>query len=552
MPILEEETTENGTLEAPPFVQQFDPLTGQPKKKKNGIIHETLAPRNSEVYSHLYRESFEETPLKVAVITYIAYAVLIVFGYLRDFLRNIGFEAVKKAKENPKLKDFVPLYADFEAFFTRNLYRRISDCYNRPISSVPGGEIDVMLRESDDHFWNIRLSGETRKCINVGSYNYLGFAEGEGGPTTAEVAKVIRTCGVGYASTRQELGTSSVNAELETLVAEYLGVESAMVFGMGFATNSMNMAVFAGKGSLIISDQLNHSSLILGARLTGATIRTFKHNDMASLENKLRNAVIFGQPRTHRPWKKILIVVEGIYSMEGSIVKLPDIVRLKKKYKAYLWLDEAHSVGALGRHGRGVVDHYGLNARDIDIMMGTFTKSFGSCGGYIGGSHSLIRVLRCCSQSGSYAISMSPPVAQQIISAMRIIMGKDGTTNGEVFSGKDRIERLRRNTVYFRKRLKQLGLIVYGSDESPVIPSMLFMPAKIGAFSRECLKRNVAVVVVGFPATPIIESRVRFCMSSGHSKEMLDEVLKVVYEVATGMNLKYSQLPIEDTGTIEY
>jgi serine palmitoyltransferase len=328
-------------------------------------------------------------------------------------------------------------------------------------------------------------------------------------------------------------------------VAEYLGVEAAMVYGMGFATNSMNIPVFVSKGCLIISDQLNHSSLILGARLSGATIRVYKHNDMRSLESRLRNAIVFGQPRTHRPWKKVLIIVEGIYSMEGSIVKLPDIIRLKKKYKAYLWLDEAHSIGAIGPSGRGVVDYYGLNPTDVDILMGTFTKSFGAAGGYIGGSRALITYLRATSQSGTYACSMAPPVTQQVIASMRAIMGKDGTSQGM-----ERLEQLHRNTVYFRLRLKQLGYIVYGSDHSPVVPALLFMPAKIGAVSRECLKRNVAVVVVGFPATPIIESRVRFCLSAGHTKQMLDKVLNVLEEVGTGLGLRYSIQPVDPTPVV--
>ena len=131
---------------------------------------------------------------------------------------------------------------------------------------------------------------------------------------------------------------------------------------------------------------------------------------------------IQGHPRTRRPWKKVLIVVEGVYSMEGSIVKLPEIVAIKKKYNAFLYLDEAHSVGAMGPHGRGVVDYFGLNPKDIDIMMGTFTKSFGSAGGYIAGSEALIAHLRCQSHASVYASSVSPPVAMQVIASMEAIM----------------------------------------------------------------------------------------------------------------------------------
>lgn len=144
-----------------------------------------------------------------------------------------------------------------------------------------------------------------------------------------------------------------------------------------------------------------------------------------------KEAILSGQPKSGKPWKKIIIVVEGIYSMEGSIVHLPDIIRLKKKYKAYLYLDEAHSTGAMGKSGRGVCDYYGIDPTEVDILMGTFTKSFGSAGGYIAGTKRLINYVRSFGHAHTYAIAMSPPIAQQIYTSMSIIMGEDGTDAGE-------------------------------------------------------------------------------------------------------------------------
>uniref|UniRef100_A0A8C6VYZ1 serine C-palmitoyltransferase n=1 Tax=Nothobranchius furzeri TaxID=105023 RepID=A0A8C6VYZ1_NOTFU len=470
-------------------------------------------------YNRPFLESYEETPMLVAVLTYMGYGVLTVFGYLRDFLRHWKIEKCHIAREREEQKDFVPLYQDFENFYTRNLYMRIRDNWNRPICSVPGAKMDLMERVSHDYNWTFEHTGRVVKdVINLGSYNYLGFAENTGVCADA-AAEVAMTYGVGLASTRQEIGNLDKHEEMEKLVAEFLGVESAMVFGMGFATNSMNIPALSGKGCLILSDELNHASLVLGARLSCSTVRVFKHNNMQSLEKLLREAIVHGQPRTHRPWKKILIVVEGIYSMEGSIVRLPEIVALKKRYRAYLYLDEAHSIGALGRRGRGVVDYFGLDPGDVDVLMGTFTKSFGAAGGYIAGRKELIDFLRSNSHSAVYATSMSPPVVEQIITSMKCIMGEDGTTIGS-----DRVRQLEENTVYFRKKLREMGFIIYGNNDSPVVPMMLYMPAKIGAFGREMLKRNIGVVVVGFPATPIIESRARFCISAAHSKDMLDRV----------------------------
>ncbi|XP_042327031.1 serine palmitoyltransferase 2 [Sceloporus undulatus] len=492
--------------------------------------------QNGGLYKRPFNEAFEETPMLVAVLTYVGYGVLTLFGYLRDFLRYWKIEKCHNATEREEQKDFVPLYQDFENFYTRNLYMRIRDSWNRPLCSVPGAKVDLLERVSLDYNWTFTYTGKVIKdIINMGSYNYLGFAENNGVSKDA-VAKVLSQYGCGVCSTRQEMGNMDKHEELEALLARYLGVESALAYGMGFATNSMNIPALVGKGCLILSDELNHASLVLGARLSGATIRIFKHNNMQSLEKLLKDAIVYGQPRTHRPWKKILIIVEGIYSMEGSIVRLPEVIALKKKYKSYLYVDEAHSIGALGPNGRGVVEYFGLDPEDVDIMMGTFTKSFGAAGGYIGGKKELIDYLRVHSHSAVYATSLSPPVLQQIISTMKCIMGEDGTT-----LGKQRIQQLAENTRYFRRRLKEMGFIIYGNEDSPVVPLMLYMPAKIGAFGREMLKRHIGVVVVGFPATPIIESRARICLSATHTKEILDIALKEIDEVGDLLLLKYSR-----------
>ncbi|XP_030069829.1 serine palmitoyltransferase 2 [Microcaecilia unicolor] len=492
--------------------------------------------QNGGLYKRPFNEAFEETPMLVAVLTYMGYGILTLFGYLRDFLRAWKIEKCHNATEREEQKDFVSLYQDFENFYTRNLYMRIRDSWNRPICSVPGAKMDVMERFTDDYNWTFKYTGKViHGVMNMGSYNYLGFAQNTGVCEEA-ASKVLKQYGAGVCSTRQEMGNLDKHVDLEKLVARFLGVEAAITYGMGFATNSMNIPALVSKGCLILSDELNHASLVLGARLSGATIRIFKHNNMTSLEKLLRDAIVNGQPRTHRPWRKILIIVEGIYSMEGSIVRLPEVIALKKKYRVYLYLDEAHSIGALGPTGRGVVEYFGLDPRDVDIMMGTFTKSFGAAGGYIGGSKELIDYLRVHSHSTVYATSMSPPVAQQIICSMKSIMGEDGTSYGQ-----NCVQQLAENTRYFRRRLMEMGFIIYGNSDSPIVPLMLYMPSKIGAFGREMLKRSIGVVVVGFPATPIIESRARFCVSAAHTREMLDIALKVIDEVGDLLQLKYSR-----------
>ncbi|CAF3971204.1 unnamed protein product [Rotaria sp. Silwood2] len=479
-------------------------------------------------------EDFEETPTWAAVITVLGYALLSAVGWLRDFLRNIGIEK-KTTAQDPNPKDFVPLYQSYECFYTRNLYTRIRDVFNQPIASVAGATVEVMERLSEDFNWTFKFSGKKLPSINLGSYNYLGFAE-TSGPCSEQAIKSIEKYGVTICSTRHELGTQQYMKDLESLMAEYLNVEDCIAFGMGFATNALNIPAVAGKGDLILSDKLNHTSLILGARLSGAVIRTFNHNDIKDLEIQLRKSIIHGQSRTCRPWKKILIIVEGVYSMEGSLCSLPEIIELKKKYKAYLYVDEAHSIGAIGSRGRGVVDYWNVNPNDIDIHMGTFTKSFGSAGGYIAGKKALIDHIRIYTHSGCYSTSMSAPVVYQITSALNIIMGRDGTNDGQ-----KRIQQLACNVRYFRRQLVDMGFIVYGSDNSPVVPVMIYMPAKIAAVNREMLKRGCAVVTVGFPATLLTESRVRFCISAGHTKKMLDHALQAMDEVGDLVSLRYSK-----------
>uniref|UniRef100_A0A914CN92 serine C-palmitoyltransferase n=1 Tax=Acrobeloides nanus TaxID=290746 RepID=A0A914CN92_9BILA len=415
------------------------------------------------------------------------------------------------------------------------MYMRVRDVFERPIASVPGAVVKIKDRITQDYCWTFQFTGTETEIINTGSYNYLGFAENKG-PCADASALSIDEYGLGTCSTIHEQGQSLPQYKLEKLVAQFLGVDEAICFSMGFATNSMNAPCLVDKHGLIISDEYNHASLILGCRLSGASIKVFKHNDMNDLERILRNAIANGNPKTRRPYKKILIIIEGIYSMEGSICNLPAIIALKKKYKCYLYLDEAHSIGAMGPTGRGVVEYWGCDPKDVDIMMGTFTKSFGAAGGYIGGTKAVISHLRKSSPTGYYSMPMSPPVAQQIIESMSIIMGKDGTIEGE-----KRIEQLARNSRYFRRNLKKMGFIVYGSDDSPVVPIMLFFPAYCGVWGREMLKRKIGIVVVSFPATAMTESRARICLSAAHTKEMLDKVLKEIDDFGNITGAKWSR-----------
>ncbi|KAI9364483.1 pyridoxal phosphate-dependent transferase [Zopfochytrium polystomum] len=470
----------------------------------------------------------EKTPLFVLVTTYISYFVLVVFGHIRDLIRSNLF---KKEFSHLKARNGIaPITSGFDTFYHRNLYFRIRDVFNRPITGVPGGRLTLLERDQN----TLELKGTTREALNLSSYNYLGFAQNEG-PCADAVEATIRKYGISTCSPRMEAGSLDLHYEAERLIAKFLGKEAAIVVSMGFATNSTTIPALAGKGTLIISDELNHSSLVFGVRTSGASVKVFKHNDVKELESVLREAISQGQPRTHRPWKKILVIVEGLYSMEGNICNLPGIIELKKKYKFYLYLDEAHSIGAMGPNGRGICDYYGIDPAEVDILMGTFTKSFGAAGGYLAASKEIIDHIRLNCHASVYAEPISAPVLQQIITATRIIMGE---IHGD--DGRRRIHTLARNSQYFADALRRMGFVVYGKD-SPVIPLLLYHPCKIPAFSREMLARGIAVVVVGYPATPMITSRVRFCISAAHTLEDLDWALEKISEIGDLLLLKVSQ-----------
>jgi len=484
-----------------------------------------------------------QPPYYVLLTTYMSYLMLIVLGHIRDYF---GKKLYPQHYEHLLPRDgYAALNSDFDSFYIRRLKIRLDDCFSRPVTAVPGRTIMLLDRYSNDSLESFHLSGTQTRALNVSSYNYLGFASSTGG-CADNVEESIRRYGVAGAAARHDAGTLDLHQQAERLTARFMGTESSMIVSMGFATNSTTIPAFVEKGCLVISDEFNHASIRFGVRLSGASVRPFKHNDVNALEELLRDCISQGQPRTHRPWKKIVVVVEGLFSMEGTLVNLPAILELKRRYKFYLYVDEAHSVGAMGPNGRGVCDYFGIDPREIDILMGTFTKSFGAAGGYIAGSKEIIDRLRIRSHAMCYAEAMSPPVLTQIIASMSAIMGiapplaapfdlDDDVSSDSVSvwsrhlsfgpapskelpswlslpsnmangtEGRERLRRLAFNSRYLSSGLRKLGFIVYGHRDSPIIPLLLYNPGKMGMFSRMMLNRlgpdktPIAVVIVAYP-----------------------------------------------------
>ncbi|OEL31738.1 Long chain base biosynthesis protein 2d [Dichanthelium oligosanthes] len=451
-------------------------------------------------------------PYVTALTTLFSYGLLFAFGQLRDFFRRI-LDAHKPS--NLKARCPCPRPCSY-------LPGPIPALVHGP-TPPRGAMLQILLARcsvSRPPFLTVDFvagrTTKTSKCLNLGSYNYLGFAAADE-YCTPRVIESLKKYSASTCSVRVDGGNTKLHTELEELAARFVGKPAAILFGMGYVTNSAIIPALIGKGGLIISDSLNHNSIVNGARGSGATVRVFQHNNPAHLEEVLREQIAGGQPRTHRPWKKIIVIVEGIYSMEGELCKLPE---------AYTYLDEAHSIGAIGKTGRGVCELLGVDPADVDIMMGTFTKSFGSCGGYIAASKEIIHHLKHTCPAHIYATSMSPPAVQQVISAIKVILGEDGTNRGA-----KKLAQIRENSNFFRSELQKMGFEVLGDNDSPVMPIMLYNPAKIPAFSRECLRQNVAVVTVAFPATPLLLARARICISASHSREDLIKGLEATYSV---------------------
>uniref|UniRef100_A0ACD6ACM7 Uncharacterized protein n=1 Tax=Avena sativa TaxID=4498 RepID=A0ACD6ACM7_AVESA len=471
-------------------------------------------------------------PFLIALTTRFSYALIFAFGRLRDL-----FCRILDAAKSSNLEGYMPICCGYEDFYWRRVHLRMQDCFDRPVASAPDAWFDLVERHSNDSHKTLQRTGKTSRCLNLGSYNYLGFAAADE-YCTPRVIESLKKYSATTCSSRVDGGNTKLHTELEELVARFVRKPAAIVFGMGYATNSAIIPSLIGKGGLIVSDSLNHNSIVSGSRFSGATIKVFKHNNPAHLEHVLREQIAGGQHGTHKPWEKIIVIMEGIYSMEGEMCNLPGIMAVCKKYKAYTYLDEAHSIGAIGKTGRGVCELMGVDPADVDIMMGTFTKSFGSCGGYIAASKEIIHHLKHACPAHIYATSISPPAAQQVISAMKVILGEDGSNRGA-----RKLAQIRENGNFFRLELKKMGFEVLGDNDSPVMPIMLYNPAKMPAFSRECLRENVAVCTIAYPATPLLLARARICISASHSRDDLIRGLEVISKVGDLVGVKYC--PVE-------
>lgn len=514
----------------------------RPRKRATTLNPNEFGPLEST--RHLYRQkavkpqrdlSEELVPYYVVLTTYLLYLCLMISGHLRDFWDR-RFD--RQYRRNFTERDgYAPLLTDFDSFYTRRLKARIHDCFAVPTTGVPGRLIRVFTRnfKRDEFFVLDQTPVEMLDCVNLSSYNYLGFAQSVG-QCTDETVRTISERGLVAGGNRFGTGNMDLHLEVERVVANFIGKESAMIWSMGYATNAVVFRTLVDRRCLVLSDELNHASIRTGLRISGAVIKVYPHNDMEALESLIREQIAQGQPRSRRPWRKILIAFEGLYSMEGTMCNLPSLVRLREKYGCYLFMDEAHSIGAMGPEGRGICNYFNIDTSNVDVLMGTFTKSFGSVGGYVGGSQKLIDRLKFSNMGNVYAEAPTPPALAQIRAAILTLTGE--LRPGE---GAERLQRLAFNSRYLRLGFRKMGFVVSGHIDSPVIPVMLYHPTKMALFSRLLRQDKIASVIVGYPATAVISSRIRFCMSAALTKSDLDYVLEKMDELGDLLRVKVAR-----------
>jgi glycine C-acetyltransferase len=348
-----------------------------------------------------------------------------------------------------------------------------------------------------------------KEVINLASNNYLGLANH---PKLKEAAiEAVRKFGAGTGAVRTISGTLDMHMELERRIAAFKHVEACVVFQSGFTANAGTVSAVLGKEDHIISDELNHASIIDGCRLSRAKIHVFAHGDAASAEEKL--AALAGVPG------RKLLITDGVFSMDGDIGPLPALCDLAEKYGAIMMVDDAHSSGVLGRNGRGTVDHFGLHGR-VDIQVGTLSKAVGVLGGYVCGSRDLIDYLYHRARPFLFSTSHPPAVTAACLAAFEILEAEP-----------ERIEALWDNTRYFKEQLAALGFDT-GRSETPITPIMVGEAAAAHAFSRALFEEGLFATGIGFPTVPQGRARIRTIVTATHTREQLDRALEILARVA--------------------
>ena len=355
-----------------------------------------------------------------------------------------------------------------------------------------------------------------KEVVNLSSNNYLGLTTH---PRLRRAAiEAIRKYGVGSGAVRTITGTMKIHMDLEEQIARFKKVEACVVFQSGFTANAGTVSALLGKEDLIISDDLNHASIIDGCRLSRATIKVFKHKDTADCERVLKET-------ENWPGKKLLIT-DGVFSMDGDIANLPALCDLAEKFNCIMMVDDAHASGVLGSRGRGTIDHWKCHGR-VDIQVGTLSKAIGSLGGYVCGSRDLIEWLYQRARPFLFSTSHPPSVVATCQAAFDVLDSE---------AGERLIKKLWSNTKFFKRKLKKLGFNT-GKSETPITPIMVGDAAKAFGFSRELFSEGVLAMAIGYPTVPEGKARLRTIVTATHKRADLERAAEIFAAVGKKLGI---------------
>ncbi|MBW4157889.1 glycine C-acetyltransferase [Enterococcus faecium] len=354
-----------------------------------------------------------------------------------------------------------------------------------------------------------------KRMINLASNNYLGFANRE--ELKKACIEATETYGVGAGAVRTINGSLKIHQQLEEKIAEFKGTEAAIAFQSGFNCNMGAISAVMTKEDAILSDELNHASIIDGCRLSGAKIIRIKHQDMKDLEKKAKEAI------ESKKYKKIMYITDGVFSMDGDIARLPEIIPIVEKYGLVTYVDDAHGSGVTGK-GAGTVKHFGLSDK-IDMQMGTLSKAIGVVGGYVAGSKTLIDWLKARSWPFLFSTSLTPGAAAAALASITLMQEHP-----------ELVEKVWENANYFKEELKKAGYNI-GMSETPITPVILGDEKVTQTFSKKLIKHGIYAKPIVYPTVPLGTGRIRNMPTAEHTREMLDEAVAVYQKIGKEMEI---------------
>ncbi|HAR0674461.1 TPA: glycine C-acetyltransferase [Enterococcus faecium] len=354
-----------------------------------------------------------------------------------------------------------------------------------------------------------------KKMINLASNNYLGFANRE--ELKKACIEATETYGVGAGAVRTINGSLKIHQQLEEKIAEFKGTEAAIAFQSGFNCNMGAISAVMTKEDAILSDELNHASIIDGCRLSGAKIIRIKHQDMKDLEKKAKEAI------ESKKYKKIMYITDGVFSMDGDIARLPEIIPIVEKYGLITYVDDAHGSGVTGK-GAGTVKHFGLSDK-IDMQMGTLSKAIGVVGGYVAGSKTLIDWLKARSRPFLFSTSLTPGAAAAALASITLMQEHP-----------ELVEKVWENANYFKEELKKVGYNI-GMSETPITPVILGDEKVTQTFSKKLIEHGIYAKPIVYPTVPLGTGRIRNMPTAEHTREMLVEAVAVYQKIGKEMEI---------------